>query len=152
MDIKITSPAFKNGEMIPKKYTCDGDEVSPPLEWTGIPAGTKSIALTSDDPDAPAGTWVHWVIFNIPADVKGLTENVPHAPTLDNGARQGVDDSGNNGYGGPCPPSGAHRYYFKVYALDSMLDLKPGIRKKELLKAMEGHILAQGKLMGTYKR
>lgn len=152
MDIKVTSQAFKNGEMIPKKYTGDGEEVSPPIEWSDIPDNTKSIALISDDPDAPAGTWVHWVIFNIPADLRGLPENVPHAPILDNGTRQGLDDSGNNGYGGPCPPSGTHRYYFKVYALDSMLDLKPGIRKKDLLRAMEGHILVQGELMGKYKR
>ena len=152
MELKVTSPAFKNGEMILKKYTCDGEEVSPPLEWSGIPAGTNSIALISDDPDAPMGTWVHWVIFNMPPDTKGLPENIPHKETLDNGARQGIDDSRQIGYGGPCPPSGTHRYYFKVYALDKMLDLKSGILKKDLLKAMEGHILAQGEIMGRYKR
>jgi Raf kinase inhibitor-like YbhB/YbcL family protein len=152
MELKVTSPAFKNGEMIPKKYTCDGEEMSPPLEWSEAPAGTKGIALISDDPDAPMGTWVHWVIFNMPPDTKKLPENVPHAPTLDNGAKQGIDDSGKIGYGGPCPPSGTHRYYFKVYALDKMLDLKPGATKKDLLKAMEGHIIAQGELMGRYKR
>jgi len=152
MELKVTSLAFKNGEMIPKKYTCDGEEVSPPLEWSGVPAGAKSIALISDDPDAPMGTWVHWVIFNMPPDTKELPENVPHGPTLDNGAKQGIDDSRQIGYGGPCPPSGTHRYYFKVYALDAMLNLKPGITKKDLLRAMEGHILAQGELLGKYKR
>ncbi len=152
MDIKITSSAFKEGEMIPRKYTCDGDDISPPLEWSGIPNGTKGIAIISDDPDAPMGTWVHWVIFNIPPDMKGLSENIPATTTLENGAIQGITDFRRPGYGGPCPPSGTHRYYFKIYALDSMLKLKPQATKKDLLKAMEGHILAEGQLMGRYKR
>jgi len=152
MELKVTSPAFKNGDMIPKKYTCDGEEVSPPLEWSGIPTGTKSIALISDDPDAPMGTWVHWVIFNMSPDTKGLPEGVGHEKILASGAVQGINDSREIGYGGPCPPSGTHRYYFKAYALDKMLDLTPGITKKDLLKAIEGHILAQGELMGKYKR
>ena len=152
MGIKIASSAFKDGGMIPKKYTCDGEEVSPPINWSGIPGNAKSIALISDDPDAPMGTWVHWVIFNVPADSKGFAESVPNQETLSDGARQGINSSRKIGYDGPCPPSGTHRYYFKVYALDTMLDLSPGATKNDLLKAMEGHILAEGQLMGRYKR
>lgn len=152
MEIKITSPAFENGGMIPAKYTCDGINVSPPLAWGSIPEGTKSLALISDDPDAPTGTWVHWVIYNLPADIKGLPENIPPLKELEHGAKQGITDFRRIGYGGPCPPSGTHRYYFKIYALDIMLDLEAGATKKQLLKAMEGHILAQGQLMGRYKR
>ena len=152
MDIKIVSSAFGEGAMIPKKYTCDGEESSPPLEWSGIPASAKSIALISDDPDAPMGTWVHWVIFNIPPKETGLAEGIPQKEVLPNGARQGINSSRHIGYDGPCPPSGTHRYYFKVYALDKMLDLEPGITKKDLLKAMEGHVLGQAQLMGKYKR
>ncbi len=152
MKIQVTSSAFKDGEMIPHKYTCDGDNMSPPLAWSDIPAGAKSIALISDDPDAPRGDWVHCVILNMPPDTKGLPENIPSDEKVDNGAIQGMHDGGGIGYGSPCPPSGTHRYYFKIYVLDKMLGLQPGITKKELLKAMEGHILAQGELMGRYKR
>lgn len=152
MDIKITSNAFKEGEMIPRKYTCDGDDISPPLEWSGIPSGTKSIAIISDDPDAPMGTWVHWVIFDIPPDVKGLSEGVPKDKILKDGSRQGINDSHKIGYDGPCPPGGTHRYCFKVYALDKGLSLSAGATKKDLVKAVEGHVLAQGQLMGRYKR
>ena len=152
MEIKVTSSAFKEGEMIPKKYTCDGNDSSVPLSWTGLPAGTKTISLISDDPDAPMGTWVHWVLFNLPAETKEVTENMPNDKMLANGAMQGINSSREIGYGGPCPPSGTHRYYFKIYALDKALDLESGITKKDLLSAMEGHILAQGQLMGRYKR
>lgn len=152
MEIKITSAAFEGGGMIPKKYTCDGSDVSPPLAWTGVPEGTKSIALISDDPDAPVGTWVHWVIFNIPPNTTGLSENVPPGPELPSGARQGETDFGRIEYGGPCPPSGTHRYYFRIYALDAMLDLESGATKAQLLDAMKGRILAQGELMGKYRR
>ncbi|MEW6354830.1 MAG: YbhB/YbcL family Raf kinase inhibitor-like protein [Planctomycetota bacterium] len=152
MEIKITSTAFEEGGMIPKKYTCDGSDVSPPLAWTGAPEGTKSIALISDDPDAPVGTWVHWVIFNIPPKTTGLPENVPPGPELSSGARQGETDFGRIEYGGPCPPSGTHRYYFRIYALDAMLDLESGATKAQLLAAMKGHVLAQGELMGKYRR
>jgi len=152
MKMEITTSAFKNGEMIPGKYTCDGEDFSPPLAWSGIPAGAKSIALISDDPDAPRGDWVHWLIFNLPPDTEGLPEDVPHDERLPSGAVQGRHDGGGIGYGGPYPPSGTHRYYFKVYALDTMLDLGPDVTKKSLLKAMEGHVLAQGELMGRYKR
>lgn len=150
--MEIKSPAFKEGELIPSKYTCDGPDISPPLEWSDAPAGTRSFALISDDPDAPVGTWVHWVIFNIPANVNKLDEDVPKKDVLSNGARQGRNDFGRIGYGGPCPPGGTHRYYFKLYALDKELDLKAGSTKRDLLKAMEGHVLAEAYLMGKYKR
>jgi len=153
MTIQITSPAFEEGQPIPKTHTCEGRDASPALEWTGIPEAARSLALICDDPDAPMGTWVHWVLFNLPPDAKGLAENVAKNPVLENGARQGVSDFKRPGYGGPCPPPGKpHRYFFKVYALDAMLDLKEGAKKKDVEKAMEGHILAQGQLMGTYKR
>jgi Raf kinase inhibitor-like YbhB/YbcL family protein len=152
MDIKVTSLAFDNEGMIPAKYTCDGEDISPPLKWDAVPQGTKSIALISDDPDAPMGTWVHWVLFNLPADTKELKENIPPDKSLPNGARQGTSDFGRIGYGGPCPPGGTHRYFFKIYALDAELNLQAGARKRDLLKAMEGHILGQGQLMGKYKR
>ena len=152
MDIKVTSSAFEQGGMIPAKYTCDGDDVSPPLKWAPVPDGTESIALISDDPDAPVGTWVHWVMYNIPAGVTELAENVPPDKVLPNGAKQGITDFRRIGYGGPCPPSGTHRYFFKIYALDTQLDLQAGASKDNLLKAMQGHILAQGQLMGKYKR
>jgi len=151
-EIKLTSSAFAEGELIPRKYTCDGENVSPPLAWEPGPESTKSFALICDDPDAPLKTWVHWVIFNIPADTRNLPENVPREKTLANGAKQGKNDSRKIGYVGPCPPGGTHRYFFKLYALDTLLDLEPGITKKDLLKAMEGHVLAQGTLMGRYKR
>ncbi len=152
MEIKITSSAFEDGGLIPAKYTCDGSDISPPLQWDLVPEGTKSIALISDDPDAPMGTWVHWVVFGLPAETRELEENIPPDETLPNGAKQGLSDFGRIGYGGPCPPSGTHRYFFKIYALDTKLDLAAGARKRQLLKAMEGHILGQGQLIGKYKR
>jgi Raf kinase inhibitor-like YbhB/YbcL family protein len=148
----ITSSAFNEGETIPKKYTCDGQNISPPLKWEPGSAQTKSFALIADDPDAPMGTWVHWVIFNIPPTTTELPENVPTKDSLPNGAIQGKNDSRDIGYDGPSPPSGTHRYYFKLYALDTMLKLSAGITKSELLKAMEGHIMAQAQLMGKYSR
>jgi Raf kinase inhibitor-like YbhB/YbcL family protein len=152
MTIKITSTAFEEGGMIPEPYTCDGKDISPPLAWTSVPEGTQSLALICDDPDAPVGTWVHWVLFNLPADVTTLPENVLPNKTLENGSKQGKNDFRKIGYGGPCPPGGTHRYYFKLYALDTTLDAKPGITKQDLLNAMEGHILAEGQLMGKYRR
>ena len=152
MEITVTSSAFKEGEFIPKKYTCDADNVSPAVEWKGIPDSAKVLALICDDPDAPRGTWVHWVIFNIPASAKGLPENVQRTSTLPNGARQGINDSHELGYDGPCPPGGTHRYYFKVYAIDKSLTLESGATKAQLLKAMDGHILGEGQLMGRYRR
>jgi Raf kinase inhibitor-like YbhB/YbcL family protein len=152
MAITITSSAFKEGGMIPSKYTCDGDGISPPLNWQQVPQGVKSFALISDDPDAPVGTWVHWVLWNIPAEANGLPEAVPASPSLPDGLKQGISDFRRPGYGGPCPPSGTHRYYFKIYALDTMLDLSESSKKQDLLDAMKGHILAEGALMGKYKR
>ena len=150
--MEIKSSAFENNKMIPKQYTCDGKNISPQLLWSDVPEGTKSIALISDDPDAPMGTWVHWVIYNIPGDVNELAENISPDKTLSNGAKQGTNDFKKIGYGGPCPPSGTHRYFFKLYALDTKLNLDSGATKKQLLQAMEGHILAQAELMGKYKR
>jgi Raf kinase inhibitor-like YbhB/YbcL family protein len=152
MEIKVTSASFTEEGMIPRQYTCDGNDVSPPLSWSGVPDEAKSIALICDDPDAPVGTWVHWVLFNLPPRTDGLDEGVPSSKTLKNGAKHGTNDFRKFGYGGPCPPGGTHRYYFKVYALDTLLDLDPGITKADLLKAMKGHILAEGQLMGRYKR
>ncbi len=152
MDIKVTSPAFEEGGMIPRQYTCDGEDISPPLAWRGVPENAQTLALIFDDPDAPMGTWVHWVLFNLPASENGLPEGVPPTKELKNGARQGRNDFQRIGYGGPCPPGGTHRYFFKLYALDKVLDLAPGATKAELLRAMEGHLLAQGQLMGRYRR
>ena len=152
MDIKIKSPAFVPGGKIPGKYTCDGMDISPPLAWASGPEGTKTFALICDDPDAPMGTWVHWVLFNLPADIIELRENVLPERELENGAKQGMNDFRKIGYGGPCPPSGTHRYYFKLYVLDTEINLEAGATKPELLKAMEGHILAEGQLMGRYER
>lgn len=150
--MEIKSSAFGNGEMIQAKYTCDGADFSPPLDWSGSPAGTKSFALVCDDPDAPMGTWVHWVIFDIPPSATMLAEGITREKDLPGGGTQGINDFRRIGYGGPCPPGGTHRYFFKLYALDIMLGLKPGITKDQLLKALRGHILAEAQLMGTYRR
>jgi Raf kinase inhibitor-like YbhB/YbcL family protein len=151
-EIQVSSTAFEEGGMIPAQYTCDGADISPPLSWQSVPEGTRSIALISDDPDAPMGTFVHWVLYDLPADMRELQENVPDAKTLPNGAKQGANGFGRIGYGGPCPPSGTHRYFFKIYTLDAATNLAPGQKKAQLLKAMEGHILAQGQIMGKYRR
>ena len=152
MEIKLISTAFREGDYIPKKYTCDSENVSPPLGWSGIPSETKSIALICDDPDAPIGTWVHWVIFNIPSSVSNLNEKILQNKILEDGTTQGNNDFNKIGYGGPCPPSGTHRYFFKIYALDKRIELTAGATKSELLHEMNGHILAEGKLMGKYSR
>jgi len=152
MAIKLTSSAFKDGQPIPRGYTCDGADVSPPLEWSDIPKNAKTIALVADDPDAPSGTFVHWVLYNLPADGMGLIENTPMTETLKGGGMQGTNDFKKIGYGGPCPPSGTHRYFFKLYALDSELASKPGATTADLEKAMGGHVLGQAQLMGTYSR
>ena len=152
MEIQVTSPAFENESMIPSKYTADGNDVSPPLKFASVPEQAKSIALISDDPDAPVGTWVHWVMWNIPAGASELPENIPPDKVLADGSIQGITDFGRHGYGGPAPPSGTHRYYFKVYALDTVLELPGDSTKADMLSAMAGHILAQGQLMGRYKR
>jgi len=138
--------------MIPKKYTCDDANVSPPLAWDAVPEKTKSLALIADDPDAPGKTWVHWAAFNIPANVKELSENISAQEAISVGVQQGTNDFKKVGYGGPCPPSGTHRYYFHLYALDAELKLDSSANKDQLLKAMEGHVLAEGELMGKYQK
>ncbi len=153
MNLQITSTAFAEGQSIPQKYTCQGSDISPPLAWTNTPANTKSFALIMDDPDAPMGTWVHWVLYDLLANTTGLPEDVAKTQFIAGNAKQGLNTWPHLGYGGPCPPPGKpHRYFFKLYALDTLLDLKPGLTKKDLLKAMEGHVLAEGQLMGTYQR
>lgn len=152
MDFKLTSTAFREGQLIPGQHTCDGVNVSPPLEWSGAPQTAKTFAIICDDPDAPSGTWVHWVLYNLPGDRIGLVENVPTTEKVPGDGLQGTNDSGKIGYDGPCPPSGTHHYFFKLYALDAELSLKAGATKAETLKAMEGHILGQAQLMGTYRR
>jgi Raf kinase inhibitor-like YbhB/YbcL family protein len=152
MALQITSSAFSEGEIIPKRYTCEGPDVSPDLAWKGVPEGTESLALICDDPDAPMGTWVHWVLFNIPPGESGLPAEIPPDKSLAGGARHGINDFRKLGYGGPCPPGGTHRYFFKLYALDTVLNLDSGITKDKLEKAMKGHVLAEGQLMGKYKR
>ncbi len=148
MALTVTSTAFKEGKMIPKKYTCDGTNVSPQLAWSGVPTDARSIALVCDDPDAPSGTFVHWVVFNMPS----VTKEIPEAGGLPAGSLRGINDFKRLDYGGPCPPSGTHRYYFKIYAVDMTLNLKEGATQSDLLSAMQGHVLAQGQIMGTYKR
>ena len=152
MNIKLTSTAFQPDGMIPAKYTCDGANVSPPLEWSGVPEATKSLALICDDPDAPGKTWVHWVVFNLPASKTSLPENVPPQETIAGGGKQGTNDFKKIGYGGPCPPSETHRYFFKIYALDTELKPDSKTTKDQLSQAMKDHLLAQGELIGRYKK
>jgi Raf kinase inhibitor-like YbhB/YbcL family protein len=153
MAFAISSTSFQNGGNIPKKFTCDGADVSPQLSWTDPPAGAQSFALIADDPDAPVGTWTHWVLFDLPAQAISLPEGVAKTDELSNGGRQGRNDFRKIGYGGPCPPPGKpHRYFFKLYALDKKLDLKPGASKQEVERAMQGHVVAQAELMGKYQR
>ena len=146
----LTSNAFTSGQPIPPRYTADGANVSPSLSWQDAPAGTKSFALISDDPDAPGGTWVHWVVYNIPQNTNTLPEGV--SPQQIQGVREGINDFHKTGYGGPSPPRGEHRYFFTLYALDSELSLPAGVSKRQLLTAMEGHVLDEAHLMGTYRR
>jgi Raf kinase inhibitor-like YbhB/YbcL family protein len=152
--IEVTSSAFTEGARIPTKFTCDGEDRSPSLKWSAVPQGTGSIALITDDPDAPGGTWVHWVLYGLPPDVAELPEGVPTTDVIPRGARQGINDFKRRGYGGPCPPPGhgTHRYFFKVYALDTEINLGAGATKEELLAKMQGHVLADGQLMGAYER
>lgn len=151
--ISLSSKAFEDGERIPVDHTCDGQDFSPVLSWDKLPAGTQSIALIMDDPDAPMRTFTHWVIYNIPSDKQNLPGGVEKKESLADGSLQGVNDFRKIGYNGPCPPPGKpHRYYFKIYALDKKLDLTSGATKDQLEKAMEGHILAKGEIMGKYGR
>jgi Raf kinase inhibitor-like YbhB/YbcL family protein len=151
--MQVSSPAFHDGQAIPAKYTADGADKSPELRWSGAPAATQSFVLICEDPDAPRGTWTHWVLFNIPADTANLAEGVATDKEFPDGARQGKNDFGKIGYGGPSPPKGPpHRYYFKVYALDAKLDLPAGASKDQVLGAIKGHVLAEGQAMGRYGR
>ncbi len=150
--LTVTSTAFTEGAMIPVQYTSDGKGISPPLAWSGAPAKTVTYALIVDDPDAPSGTYVHWVLFNIPASTTKLAEHISPLRTYSNGMVSGHNDRGQFGYTPPSPPNGTHRYYFKVYALDSTMNLAPGATKAQLEEAMRGHVLASGQLMGRYKK
>jgi len=153
MALSISSPAFGEGDKIPSEYTCEGQGISPQLDWDGIPEEAKSLALIVDDPDAPDGTFTHWVIFNIPPDNNGLSEALPLTPKLSDGSVQGDNDFGKIGYDGPCPPPGKpHRYLFSLYALSKQLDLVAGSSKYQVLDSIKGHILAQGQLSGIYQR
>ncbi len=153
MAFGLHSKSFAEGGEIPRKYSCDGEDISPELNWSDPPAGTQSLALIADDPDAPAGTWVHWVAYDIPPQTRQLPEGAGKGTGLSGGGQQGRNDFRKPGYGGPCPPPGKpHRYFFKMYALDTKLNLKPGASKTELEQAMKGHILAQAQTMGTFKR
>jgi Raf kinase inhibitor-like YbhB/YbcL family protein len=146
-NMKLTSPAFENNGNIPSKYTCDGEDTSPELVIEGVPENAKSLALIVDDPDAPAGTWVHWLAWNIVPDTGKISEG-----SVPGGVTQGTNDFGKPDYGGPCPPSGTHRYFFKLYALDITLDLPQGVTKQQLEQAMQGHVLEQATLTGLYQR
>ncbi len=152
MPIHIESSAFSEGGTIPRQYTCDGKDISPPLSWSGVPEGAKSLALICDDPDAPSKTWVHWVLFNLPPGTKELPEAVRARESVSGGGTQGTNDFKKLGYGGPCPPSGTHRYMFKLFALDTEVKLSSSATKADLERAMKGHVLAEATLMGKYSR
>lgn len=154
----VTSKVFKAEEMIPKEYTCEGTDISPDISWSGAPKGSKSFVIICDDPDIPVKTaamkeWVHWVVYNIPADVRSIKRSQPKLGILPGGARQGLNDFRKNAYGGPCPPFGVHRYYFRVYAVDIMIDIAPSkADKKSVLEAIKGHIVGYGELMAKYEK
>ncbi|HLH08776.1 MAG TPA: YbhB/YbcL family Raf kinase inhibitor-like protein [Terriglobales bacterium] len=153
MSLQVSTTSFPAEGTIPKRFTCSAEDVSPALTWTGVPPTTQSLALIVDDPDAPAGTWTHWLVYNLPAAVHELAENQPRSEQLPNGAVQGRNDFRKIGYNGPCPPSGKpHRYFFRVFAIDAKLDLKPGANRQPLDQAMQGHIVAQGEVMGKFAR
>jgi len=153
MTLEVKSPDFASGGTIPKRFTCEGADLSPALEWSAPPSGTESFALIADDPDAPAGTWVHWVAFDLPPTLRSLPQAVPKKEQLPDGTRQGQNDFGKTGYGGPCPPPGkVHRYFFKIYALDTKLNLPSRATKKDVERAMQNHVLAQGEYVGRYSR
>lgn len=152
MAFHLRTTAFQDGGSIPKEFTCDGPDVSPALEWAESPAGTKSFALILDDPDAPSGTWVHWVLYDLPGEARKLDEDVAKDRQLPDGARQGRNDFGKIGYNGPCPPRGnPHRYFFKLYALDRMIKIKAGASKAQLERAMKGHILGEAEFVGQFQ-
>ncbi len=149
----LTSPAFSEGGRIPDRHTCAAEDLSPPLNWSGVPSGTQSFALVVEDPDAPSGTFIHWVIYNLPPTLTSLPEGLPRTEQLTNGAAQGIGDFGSIGYRGPCPPRGKpHRYFFILRALDTQLTAKPKMTRVQLEKEIQGHVLAEARLMGTYSR
>jgi Raf kinase inhibitor-like YbhB/YbcL family protein len=150
--MKLESPSFKHNAFISPRFTCCGEDVSPQLAWEGAPSNTQSFAMIMDDPDAPGATWVHWILFDIPAEVNALPEDIPDDAVLDGTGKHGLNSWGRVGYGGPCPPSGIHRYFFKLYALDTILKAQPKINKKELLQKMGNHILEKTELVGQFKR
>lgn len=153
MNFALSSTAFQNGEPIPSRYTGDGPDASPPLAWSDVPEGTKAFTLICDDPDAPGGTWVHWVLYDIPAETASLEEGVARKDVVLGSGRQGRTDFKRNQYNGPAPPPGKpHRYFFKLYALDQATGLAPGQRKEAVLAAIKGHVLGEAELMGTYQR
>lgn len=149
-EMAITSSAFNEGDTLPTQYSCNGKDISPPLSFDNVPEGTKSFVLIMDDPDAPSGTWIHWVLYNLPADTQGLPENAPSEAVWSDGTMQGRNSWGDTKWGGACPPDGEHRYFFKLYALDTVLDLKKKSSLRKVKKAMKGHILAEAKLMAKY--
>lgn len=150
--LEVRSSAFGEGESIPTDFTCDGADMSPPVAWSGVPAPTQSLAVIVDDPDASTGNWSHWLLYDLSPKLTQLPAGIPAEAIVPDGGFQGRTDFGRNGYNGPCPPEGTHRYFIKIFALDRMLHLEPGVTKNELLAAMQGHILAEGTLMGTYQR
>lgn len=150
--MQLSSTAFASETTIPVKFTCKGEDISPPLQWTNVPQGVKSFALLVEDPDAPMGIWIHWVYFNIPASTRSLSEALPSGARLHDGSVQGVGSAGEHRYQGPCPPSGRHRYFFKLFALDTTLGIAPSANKQRLLDAMKGHVLAEGQLMGYFSK
>jgi Raf kinase inhibitor-like YbhB/YbcL family protein len=150
--MKLASPAFKHDSDIPSKYTCDGDDVSPPIEWSGVPSEARTLALICDDPDAPKKDFSHWVLFNIPPKIGALPERVAAQQELADGSQQGKNDFGKVGYGGPCPPSGTHRYRFTLYAVDTKLGIAPASSRKDVEAALEGHVLETAELTGAYTR
>jgi Raf kinase inhibitor-like YbhB/YbcL family protein len=150
--MQLTSAAFGANALIPSKYTCDGQNLSPPLTWQNVPPAAQSLALFCEDPDAPGGTFIHWVIYNLPVTLTALPEGIPPHPGLEQGGLQGKNDFGKIGYGGPCPPRGTHRYSFTLYALVQPLDLGPGATKQQVLRVMDGHQLAVAQMMGRYRR
>lgn len=153
MVLKLETPAFQDGARIPVNFTCEGRDLSPALVWSGVPGGARSLVLICDDPDAPAGTWVHWVLYGMAPSRTSLPEGLPADPQIQGVGVQGKNDFKKLGYGGPCPPRGkAHRYMFKLYALDSTLALKPGAKKAEVERAMKGHVVAEARVSGTYQR
>lgn len=153
MKLQVSTNAFQPGTEIPQKFTCSGEDLSPEISWTDLPEGTQSVAVIVDDPDAPVGTWTHWMVYDLPPSIQKLAQERPRTASLDDGGLQGKNDFGNLGYNGPCPPPGKpHRYFFKVYALDQKLEIPAGATRKALDEALKGHVLAEGEVMGTFAR